>query len=104
MSAFADLIVHGKIRSLARKALFYALLSISSYHIGFSSADGNVAYWQEKGRVHKRTSEGLLKRALGGGIEKKERGKYKEILMAGLSMLLLVKEPSFPVWSFVDYC
>lgn len=89
MSAFADLIVHGKIRSLARKALFYALLSISSYHIGFSSKDDNSAYWQERGQHHKNTSEKLLASALRDKMPKAARGKYKEILMTELSMVTI---------------
>jgi arginine metabolism regulation protein II len=89
MGAFADLVVHGEGRSLARMSLFYALLSISSFHIGFASEDGNSRYWRDRGELHKKTSESYLTLALRNDMPKSARGKYKELLMSGLSMVTI---------------
>lgn len=89
MSAFADLAVHGEGRSLARMALFYALLSISSFHIGFAHDDENSLYWRERGELHKKKSESFLRSALRNDMPKSARGKYKELLMSGLSMVTI---------------
>lgn len=89
MSAFADLVVHGEGRSLARMALFYALLSISSFHIGFEHKDEHSLYWRERGELHKKKSESFLRSALRNDMPKGARGKYKELLMSGLSMVTI---------------
>ena len=39
MSTLAELMVYGEVRSFAKMAVFYALLSVSSYHIGSADRD-----------------------------------------------------------------
>jgi arginine metabolism regulation protein II len=89
MGTFADIIVHGKGRSLSKMALFYALLSISSFHISFSENNNNSSYWRERGELLKRKSKLYLHSALHGKMPKAARGKYKELLMSELSMVTI---------------
>lgn len=89
--AFAEIIVHGEAKSLAKLALFYALLSISSYHIGLSidACDDRATYWRERGAEHKKKSEYYLRSVLRNDMPKAARGKYKEVLMSVLSMVTI---------------
>jgi arginine metabolism regulation protein II len=91
MEAFAEIIVHGQTRSVAKMALFYALLSISSFHIGSANdaCDDRATYWQKKGAEYKQVSESYLRSALRGNMPKAARGKYKEVLMSVLSMVTI---------------
>lgn len=91
MSALAELLVYGEARSFAKMALFYALLSISSFQIGLGTKDcrQTAHYWLERGKCHKRKSEQYLRLALDISKEKSSRGKYKEILMTTLSMVTI---------------
>jgi arginine metabolism regulation protein II len=91
MSALAEIIVYGEARSFAKMALFYALLSISSYQISLGTKDSaeRSQYWLEKGNVHKEKSEKYLRLALDTNMPKTSRGKYKEILMTTLSMVTI---------------
>ncbi|CZR61358.1 uncharacterized protein PAC_11254 [Phialocephala subalpina] len=91
MSALAELIVYGEAKSFAKMALFYALLSISSFQIGLRSKDSaeTSQYWLEKGNFHKKRSEKYLRSALDTSFPKSSRGKYKEILMTTLSMVTI---------------
>jgi arginine metabolism regulation protein II len=91
MRALAELMVHGEIRSFAKMALFYALLSVSSYHMG--SADrrskDRTQYWHERAYLHKQKAENCLRAALTKDLPKSSRGKYKEILMSFLSTVII---------------
>lgn len=91
MSALAELIVYGEARSHAKMALFYALLSISSFQIGLGSKDSDEAarYWRDRGNFHKKKSEKYLRSALDTNLPKSSRGKYKEVLMTTLSMVTI---------------
>lgn len=100
MSALAELMVYGETRSFAKMALFYALLSVSSYHMG--SADRNstdsLQYWHERGYFHKQKAENCLRAALTKDLPKSSRGKYKEILMSFLSMVTIGVCESRSAW------
>lgn len=91
MSALAEIVVHGEARSFAKMALFYALLSISSYQISLGTKDSaeRSQYWLGKGNVHREKSEKYLRLALDTNMPKTSRGKYKEILMTTLSMVTI---------------
>ena len=91
MSALAEQLVYGEARSLAKMALFYALLSISSYHMGSADKDSvdRAQYWIARGAVHKKNAEAYLRSALDNTKSKASRGKYKEILMSVLSMVTI---------------
>jgi arginine metabolism regulation protein II len=91
MSALAELMVHGETKSFAKMSLFYALLSVSSYHMGSSGKQSKSVsqYWQERGALHKHNAETFLRAALAKDLPKSSRGKYKEILMSFLSMVTI---------------
>ena len=91
MSALADIMVHGEARSFAQLALFYALLSISAFHLRFDdgSSDDRSQYWKSRGAFHKRKAEKYLQSALDETLPKSSRGKYKEVLMAVSSMVTI---------------
>jgi arginine metabolism regulation protein II len=91
MNTLAELLVHGEARSLAKMSLFYALLSVSSFHIGLGAKDSieRSQYWYERGVYHQSQAEAFLKLALGENVSKSERGKYKEVLMSLLSMITI---------------
>lgn len=91
MSALAELIVYGETKSFAKMSLFYALLSVCSYHIGLANTHLThmSQYWCERGAFHKHKAENFLRAALTKGLPKSSRGKYKEILMSFLSMVTI---------------
>jgi len=91
MGALAELLVHGEGRSFAKMALFYALLSISAFHLGFANgeSDGNAQHWKLKGAAHKKTAQKYLRSSLDKNLPKTMRGKYKEVLMSMLSMVTI---------------
>ncbi|KAK0121730.1 hypothetical protein ONS95_010016 [Cadophora gregata] len=91
MSALAELIVHGEGRSFAKMALFYALLSISAFHLGFANqkSNGSAQHWKLKGAAHKKTAQKYLQSSLDKNLPKTMRGKYKEVLMSMLSMVTI---------------
>lgn len=91
MSALAELLVHGEARSFAKMALFYALLSISAFHMGFSNRESeeNARHWKQKGAAHKKAAQKYLHSSLDKNLPKAMRGKYKEVLMSMLSMVTI---------------
>ncbi|KAH9214665.1 fungal-specific transcription factor domain-containing protein [Leptodontidium sp. 2 PMI_412] len=91
MSALAELLVHGEARSFAKLALFYALLSISAFHMGFANRDSEESgkFWKLKGTAHKKTAQKYLLLSLDMDLPKAMRGKYKEVLMSMLSMVTI---------------
>lgn len=91
MSALAELMVHGETRSFAKMALFYALLSISSFHMSCvnQESEERSQYWSTKGVKHKDTAQKYLRSALNKDLPKAMRGKYKEVLMSMLSMVTI---------------
>lgn len=91
MGALAELMVYGEASSSAKMALFYALLSVSSFHIGLAEKNslGRSHYWYEKGISHKAKSEVYLRSSLDQTLPKSSRGKYKEVLMSLLSMVTI---------------
>jgi arginine metabolism regulation protein II len=91
MAALAEIMIYGEARSLAKMALFYALLSISSFHVGVAerSSSERSLYWYEKGISHKAKSEHYLRSSLNPKLSKTSRGKYKEVLMSLLSMVTI---------------
>ncbi|XMA20888.1 hypothetical protein WAI453_013679 [Rhynchosporium graminicola] len=91
MGALAELLVYGEASSFAKMALFYALLSISAFHMSFgNNKDSEEArYWKRKGAAHKATAQEYLRSSLDGTLPKAARGKYKEILMSMLSMVTI---------------
>lgn len=89
MSALAELMVYGEIRSFSKMALFHALLSVSLYHMGSAQKDSSSQYWLEMGYVHKQKAQNCLRTALTKDLPKSSRGKYKEILMSYLSMVTI---------------
>ncbi|KAH7412736.1 fungal-specific transcription factor domain-containing protein [Cadophora sp. MPI-SDFR-AT-0126] len=91
MSALAELLVHGEGKSLAKMALFYALLSVSAFHLGFANqeSDESTHHWKLKGAAHKRTAQKYLRSSLDKSLPKAVRGKYKEVLMSLLSMVTI---------------
>jgi arginine metabolism regulation protein II len=91
MSALAEILVYGETKSLAKMALFHALLSVSSFHLGLTekNSNGRLQYWHERGFLHKAKAETYLRSALDERLPKAARGKYKEILMSFLSMVTI---------------
>ncbi|KAI9047945.1 hypothetical protein LZ554_007747 [Drepanopeziza brunnea f. sp. 'monogermtubi'] len=91
MSALAEIMVHGETRSLAKMALFYALLSISSFHVSCvnQESEEQSQHWKVRGAEHKNTAERFLRLALDKNLPKAKRGKYKEVLMSTLSMVTI---------------
>ncbi|KAL2064381.1 hypothetical protein VTL71DRAFT_4875 [Oculimacula yallundae] len=91
MSALAELLVHGEARSFAKMALFYALLSISAFHIGCGNKESelNAQHWKSIGARHKATAQKYLQSSLDNSLPKATRGKYKEVLMSMLSMVTI---------------
>ncbi|KAG4434032.1 hypothetical protein IFR05_010486 [Cadophora sp. M221] len=91
MSALAELLVHGEARSFAKMALFYALLSISAFHMSFANRDSeeSASFWKLKGTAHKKTAQKYLHSSLDKDLPKAMRGKYKEVLMSMLSMVTI---------------
>jgi len=91
MSALAELMVFGEASSLAKMALFYALLSISSFHVSLveKGLTERSQYWFEKGISHKAKSKFYLRSSLDRTLPKSSRGKYKEVLMSLLSMVTI---------------
>ncbi|TVY46986.1 Arginine metabolism regulation protein II [Lachnellula occidentalis] len=91
MGALAELMVYGETSSSAKMALFHALLSVSSFHVGLAEKNslGRSHYWYEKGISHKAKSEIYLRSSLDQTLPKSARGKYKEVLMSLLSMVTI---------------
>ena len=91
MSALAEIMVYGEASSSAKMALFYALLSISSFHVSLAerSSKERSQYWYERGISHKAKSELYLRSSLDNKRSKASRGKYKEVLMSLLSMVTI---------------
>ncbi|KAH7348421.1 fungal-specific transcription factor domain-containing protein [Rhexocercosporidium sp. MPI-PUGE-AT-0058] len=91
MSALAELLVHGEAKSFAKMALFYALLSISAFHMSFADQESEerVQHWKIKGAAHKKTAQKYLRSSLDKDLPKAMRGKYKEVLMSMLSMVTI---------------
>jgi arginine metabolism regulation protein II len=91
MAALAEIMIYGEARSLAKMALFYALLSISSFHVGVAekSSSEQSLYWYERGISHKAKSEHYLRSSLDQKLPKASRGKYKDVLMSLLSMVTI---------------
>jgi arginine metabolism regulation protein II len=91
MSALADVMVYGETKSFAKMALLYALLSISSFHIGLAekTSEERSQYWNARGALHKRKAEKYLQSALDKSLPKATKGKYKEVLMSILSMVTI---------------
>ncbi|TVY41544.1 Arginine metabolism regulation protein II, partial [Lachnellula subtilissima] len=91
MGALAELMVYGEASSSAKMALFYALLSVSSFHVGLAEKSSleRSHYWYEKGISHKAKSEVYLRSSLDQTLPKSSRGKYKEVLMSLLSMVTI---------------
>lgn len=107
MSALAEIMVHGQPRNYAKMALFYALLSVSSFHMSCvnQKSDERAQHWKSKGAEHRKTAEIYLRLALDENIPKEARGKYKEVLMSILSMVTIgVSVIKVPAEAFLTAC
>jgi len=105
MAALAEIMIYGEARSLAKMALFYALLSISSVHVGVAEKNSSERslYWFERGISHKAKSERYLRSCLNEKLPKASRGKYKEILMSLLSMVTIGVSQALHSQYFTNY-
>lgn len=91
MSALAEVMIHGQAKNLSKIALFYALLSISAYTIGWGErhSSDRFQYWSERGLAHKKKAQHYLQSLLSTSLPKGSRGKYKELLMSVMSMVTI---------------
>ncbi|KAF4126441.1 Pfam:DUF3468 [Geosmithia morbida] len=85
MNTLASLTV-GMIPNYASLCIFQALLSISAFHKGTLSAEPHARYWKDRANGYLDLAQQTLKTALYEQGLLPKRAKYKETLMALLSM------------------
>ncbi|KAF2136914.1 uncharacterized protein K452DRAFT_236777 [Aplosporella prunicola CBS 121167] len=88
MNTFAELTL-GNHPNNARNAVFNGLLAISAFNFTNASSGDAVTYWKGVGDLYKRRAHEFLKLSLRHEVSEPKRAKYKEVLMAMLSMVTL---------------
>lgn len=88
MSVLAELTMHRR-PNHAKYTVFYALLSVSAFNLRSMSSGSAGNYWTEVGNEYNERAHQSLKLSLARETGLPKRAKYKEILMAILSMAMI---------------
>ncbi|OJD36538.1 c6 transcription factor [Diplodia corticola] len=73
----------------ARASVFYGVMSISAFNLSASSTGTARAHWDGVASSYKRQAHESLKASLGHELSAQKKAKYKEMLMAILSMVTI---------------
>jgi arginine metabolism regulation protein II len=89
MNTLAKLLM-GSTPNHASLAVFYSLLAVSAFSLCGGPDENSIAYWKSVGNIYKKRAHEFLKLSLSQEVSGgPKRAKYKEILMAILSMVTI---------------